>query len=563
MFVKTVQAHDSLVLVDRLHKRYHELDLPWTCISQLRALSPTTCTCIASSGTTSPSLVHLDLLPMLSSLNLRPVIKTLRSTAADAIPASYISLPEPIQFPTQLPDGSEGTAHALYYAPQNPDFTAPTDTLPPCRILPHSGPTSRASASLDLAIQYWTTRGWAVCAVNFGGSTGYGYSYMQRLNGYWGDMDVRDCVAAAAYLGGLSPPWQAKTHEPDHYSLQEDNYEDGSRQITVTQYCTSHRSDLLLASLFGILTGIATSSVETWLGTATTLPWCTGLAFACCAMIYRAFYHVQAESICVVPQLGVQLEMHRGFRWHSNGRRFFKTMTERQFIPRDTILDFFMLEALQWWRVQDYAALAISSGAKKESLAVVFSHLLPPRSLYIETYRRLYSTLFEKQPLGPSPRVDASRMCISGRSSGGLTVLCALVQYPNLFCAAASSYGISNLMDFNDSTHKFELRYTEGLMGGTLAENRDEYWRRSALFHASKIKTPLLLTHGSNDKVVSPTQSRDLAAALRDLHRPVCYEEYDGEGHGYRSAEVRQHWIEKEFSYFTEFASAPQQPHKN
>jgi dipeptidyl aminopeptidase/acylaminoacyl peptidase len=109
---------------------------------------------------------------------------------------SYFSTPQPIEFPTE-----EGkTAHALYYPPHNPLFEAPEDARPPLLVICHGGPTGATSAQLSLGVQYWTSRGFAVVDVNYGGSTGYGRDYRQRLNGNWGIVDVMDCINAARYL---------------------------------------------------------------------------------------------------------------------------------------------------------------------------------------------------------------------------------------------------------------------------------------------------------------------------------------------------------------------------
>jgi dipeptidyl aminopeptidase/acylaminoacyl peptidase len=121
------------------------------------------------------------------------VVRRGRSLPVDP---AYTSLPEPIVFPT------EGglTAHANYYPPANPDFVAPAGELPPLLVIVHGGPTSSHDAKLDLDVQYWTSRGIAVVAVNYGGSTGYGRAYRERLKGQWGVVDTVDAINAARYL---------------------------------------------------------------------------------------------------------------------------------------------------------------------------------------------------------------------------------------------------------------------------------------------------------------------------------------------------------------------------
>lgn len=117
------------------------------------------------------------------------------SMKVDIDPSMY-SPPRSIEFPTE----NGLTAHAIYYAPQHPLFQAPTDERPPLLVISHGGPTSATKAQLTLSIQYWTTRGFAVADVNYGGSTGYGREYRERLNGTWGIVDVMDCMNAARYL---------------------------------------------------------------------------------------------------------------------------------------------------------------------------------------------------------------------------------------------------------------------------------------------------------------------------------------------------------------------------
>jgi dipeptidyl aminopeptidase/acylaminoacyl peptidase len=120
----------------------------------------------------------------------------LRSPSALKIDEEYISQAEAIEFPTE----NGLTAHAFFYRPQNKDCTAPEGTRPPLIVMSHGGPTSATSPALKLTIQFWTSRGFAVADVNYGGSTGYGRAYWERLNGQWGVVDVADCVNAARYL---------------------------------------------------------------------------------------------------------------------------------------------------------------------------------------------------------------------------------------------------------------------------------------------------------------------------------------------------------------------------
>jgi dienelactone hydrolase len=122
--------------------------------------------------------------------------ETFRAASDLVIDDGYLSTPEAIEFPT------EGglTAHAFYYAPRNRDFAGAPDERPPLIVISHGGPTASTSARLNWEVQYWTSRGFAVVDVNYGGSSGYGRAYRRRLNGQWGVVDVADSVNAAKYL---------------------------------------------------------------------------------------------------------------------------------------------------------------------------------------------------------------------------------------------------------------------------------------------------------------------------------------------------------------------------
>ena len=120
----------------------------------------------------------------------------LRRSFEVRFPTDYISRPEAITFPTS--DG--GVAHALFYRPTNPDFTAPAGELPPLIVTVHGGPTSQAGGVLSLGKQFFTSRGFAMVDVDYRGSSGYGRAYMRLLDGKWGVYDIDDVVAAARYL---------------------------------------------------------------------------------------------------------------------------------------------------------------------------------------------------------------------------------------------------------------------------------------------------------------------------------------------------------------------------
>lgn len=123
-------------------------------------------------------------------------------------PASYVSEPEPIEFPTSGGD----TAFAMFYPPVNPECEGPEGALPPLIVHSHGGPTSAAPAQFHLETLYWTSRGFGLVDVNYRGSTGYGRAYRDRLKGFWGIVDIDDCLNAARYLaeqGRIDPKRKA------------------------------------------------------------------------------------------------------------------------------------------------------------------------------------------------------------------------------------------------------------------------------------------------------------------------------------------------------------------
>jgi dipeptidyl aminopeptidase/acylaminoacyl peptidase len=160
---------------------------PYTDISSLKAQGDRA-VFIAGSPTEPTAIVQLDL--------ASGKTKILRSSTELQIEKQYLSVPQTIEFPTE-----KGlTAYAFFYPPTNHDYIAPSDEKPPLLVKSHGGPTAATSSSFSLKTQYWTSRGFAVLDVNYGGSTGYGRVYRQRLNGNWGIVDVDDCANGAKYL---------------------------------------------------------------------------------------------------------------------------------------------------------------------------------------------------------------------------------------------------------------------------------------------------------------------------------------------------------------------------
>jgi dipeptidyl aminopeptidase/acylaminoacyl peptidase len=183
----TQNGHYHLASLDTRTLRFHRFDIPYTEISDVHA-APGQAFFIAGSATEPAALMRLD--------QATGEIEILRHSREVAIDPAYFSIGRSIEFPT---DGGL-TAHGFFYPPRNKDFIGMPGELPPLLVMSHGGPTGATSAVFRYGIQYWTTRGLAVLDVDYGGSTGYGRAYRERLKGQWGIVDVADCVNGARHL---------------------------------------------------------------------------------------------------------------------------------------------------------------------------------------------------------------------------------------------------------------------------------------------------------------------------------------------------------------------------
>jgi dipeptidyl aminopeptidase/acylaminoacyl peptidase len=166
------------------------IDVPYTHIDGIRTGGQRVLF-LASSPSELTSIVELDLASRKHQV--------LRRSSTLSLDPSFVSLGEPIEFPS----AGDRTAHGFFYPPTSGEFAGPPGGQPPLIVASHGGPTGSADNGLKLAIQFLTSRGFAILDVNYGGSTGYGRAYRERLNGQWGVVDVDDCVNGAVYLAAL------------------------------------------------------------------------------------------------------------------------------------------------------------------------------------------------------------------------------------------------------------------------------------------------------------------------------------------------------------------------
>lgn len=187
---RLVASHGkSLSILDTTAGTLTPLSTGFTNHSNIYFLNSTTLIFNGSSPTCNSVIVAYD-------IATGTIVQTLAGSTSAAVPEEFISIPKYITFPTT----GDKHAYAYYYPPINPNFQGPQGALPPLRVLSHGGPTSACSNDFNIAILYWTSRGFAVANVNYGGSTGHGREFRNRLKGMWGVVDVDDCCNAALYL---------------------------------------------------------------------------------------------------------------------------------------------------------------------------------------------------------------------------------------------------------------------------------------------------------------------------------------------------------------------------
>ena len=183
----TQAGGDFLALLDTKTGQLENLETPYSEFFGLK-VSGARAVMVAGSAVEPAAVCALDV--------MKRSFSVLQRSTTVKVDKGYLSVPQAIEFPTE----NGLTAHAIYYPPVNKDFSAPAGELPPLLVFSHGGPTSATGSSFSLGLQFWTSRGFAVVDVNYGGSTGYGRPYRERLKDNWGIVDVQDCTNAALYL---------------------------------------------------------------------------------------------------------------------------------------------------------------------------------------------------------------------------------------------------------------------------------------------------------------------------------------------------------------------------
>jgi len=187
--VRTERAEERLCLLRPGERRLVDLGLPYTHYGfTTLASAGGVLAFVSSSPEQEDAVTTLD-----PASGDRTVV---RRSAEESLEPGLASRPRPIEFPTE----GGRSAHAFFYPPTNPDFAGPDEERPPLIVESHGGPTGHSPPALDRRVLFWTSRGFGVVDVNYGGSTGFGREYRERLRGGWGIVDTADCIAAARYL---------------------------------------------------------------------------------------------------------------------------------------------------------------------------------------------------------------------------------------------------------------------------------------------------------------------------------------------------------------------------
>jgi dipeptidyl aminopeptidase/acylaminoacyl peptidase len=174
-------------IVEAAVGKQHEVPLPYSELSYVCS-DAQYAYCVAAAPQRGDCIIRID--------PASGAHEVLYRGAALPVDVAYLSLPQPIAFAS----AGASVAHGFYYPPAHASAAGPPGAAPPLLVIGHGGPTAATSTGLNLGIQYWTSRGFAVLDVNYRGSTGYGRAYRDALNGLWGVADVEDCVHGALHL---------------------------------------------------------------------------------------------------------------------------------------------------------------------------------------------------------------------------------------------------------------------------------------------------------------------------------------------------------------------------
>ncbi|KAL5512362.1 hypothetical protein ACEPAG_3354 [Sanghuangporus baumii] len=184
-----------LFLLDLISGSLKEIQTEYVVLGNIRRTGPFSAVFIGTKSD-EPSAVVEVVLDESGEATFTVLAGGQSDTDPDKIDKAFFSVPNPLSLTN--PDGQP--LYAVFYPPTNPNFTGPEGEKPPCITFVHGGPTGMATQGFDLRKQYFTSRGFALVDVNYGGSSGYGRKYIERLDEQWGIVDISDCADAVQAL---------------------------------------------------------------------------------------------------------------------------------------------------------------------------------------------------------------------------------------------------------------------------------------------------------------------------------------------------------------------------
>ncbi|WP_419921649.1 S9 family peptidase [Candidatus Poriferisodalis sp.] len=197
---------------------------------------------------------------------------------------------------------------------------------------------------------------------------------------------------------------------------------------------------------------------------------------------------------------------------------------------------------IQYWTTRGIAVVDVNYGGST-GFGTDYRNLLAGQWGVVDTQDCIAAALH----LADAGEADPERLVIKGGSAGGYTTLCALTQ-SDVFAAGLCRYGVADLSALARDTHKFEARYLDGLVG-PWPDAEALYRERSPIWRTDQLRTPMIVLQGTDDRVVPPSQSEQLVAALASAGVPHAYLLFDGEGHGFRQAPNIVAALEAELSF--------------
>jgi dipeptidyl aminopeptidase/acylaminoacyl peptidase len=192
--IQAIYRQNGLACLSKINiklKLIESIELPYTDFESLVS-SEKKSWFLAGSPTQFPAIIEYDIHTNKT--------RTLRKANNLLLDDDNLSIGESLIFPV----AENNNAYAFFYRPKNKMFTGLENELPPLIVMSHGGPTGESHNGIKMVVQYFTSRGFAVLDVNYGGSSGYGRAYRQRLNKEWGIVDVNDCSKAALYVAQQS-----------------------------------------------------------------------------------------------------------------------------------------------------------------------------------------------------------------------------------------------------------------------------------------------------------------------------------------------------------------------